>query len=545
LSLSMYLGEAERLTSSMNQACEGIIQSMEQIQQSISTLVFTSDLKGKTYDSAKAFMSQTYFPLAQGFVYLCEELIKQNTKYPSDFRAEVSPTDVVEAEILDQIAEINRMIDSLRETSETIPLLRVSIMIYEKMKQMLELKLEKLYTFNGTSASNYETAIQLANEITNGLQEIKDGKGFNSNTGTFSTKGMDLDWATKLTDIHYDIKAEEEYGEYLDQFSNKEDRAEAKEKIIDILKFEDANPEYVDQTNEFLSPLDEQDIIEIKHLMYTADEPYRTLGMKYLDEFEIIVITPEIRQEKNTNSNGFFSHQDNAIYLDVSELRDDDRGSYYTYFHEVAHAFDYYYGQDNEEMLRTMIEDDDDLEFDDSTFFSDVYKIDEQTLSNRMHEDVRNNVHQEISRELESPKYDDLSPEEKQEMLENVTENLMNQNDRFLELSSEEQELQMLIDRKYTKLLEGPDHNTASDVYGGVTNKTIEGNYSHGHDYWFDENGNRIREPNREGFAEYYARVVTPESEENRGVESVETYLPSSKSHMDEYFRQMGEGDLK
>lgn len=540
----MYIGEAETQTASMNQVCEEIIQSMEQTQRSISSFLFAFGLKGNAYDSAKTFMAQTYFPLAQGFIYLCKELIDQHTKYPSDFRVEVASTDVVETEVIDQIAELNRIIDSLRETSETVPLLHVSVMLYEKMKQMLEVKLERLYTFHETSASNYETAIELANEITTGLQEIDNGKGFNSITGTFSTKGMNLDWATKLTDIHYGKRAEEEYAEYLAQFSNEKDRVDGKEKIMDILKYEDANPKYVDQTNEFLSPLGERDSIDIKHLMYTAEEPFRTLGMKYLDRFEIIILTPEIREEKEIASDGVFRYWEDTIYLEIENLRDDDRGSYYTYFHEVAHAFDYYYGQDNKDMLQEMIEDDD-LEFDGSTFFTDVHKKDEHTLSDRMYEDASNNFQVELAKELESPKYEHLDVEEKQEMVDNVTENLMAQNNKFELLSEEEQELQKVIDRKYTNLLEGPDHNTASDVYGGVTNKTIEGNYNHESDYWFDEKGNRIKEPNREGFAEYYARIISPESDENRGTQSVEEYLFLSKEQMDEYFRQMGEGDLK
>lgn len=542
----MYIGEAESQTASMNQVCEGIIQSMEQTQQSISSLVFAFDLKGKTYDSAKAFMSQTYFPLAQGFIYLCEELIKQNTKYPSDFKSEVSSADVVETEVLDQIAEINRIIESLRETSVAIPLLQVSIALYEKMKQMLELKLDKLYTFNETSASNYETAIQLANEITNGLQEIKNGKGFNSNTGTFSTKGMDLDWATKLTDIHYDNKAEEEYGEYLDQFSDEEERADAKEKIIDILKYEDANPEYVDQTNEFLSPLGEQDIIEIKHLMYTSEEPFRTLGMKYLDRFEIVILTPEIREGEDIKGDGVFRYWEDAIYLEIENLRDDDRGSYYTYFHEVAHAFDYYYGQDNKEMLQAMIEGDAELEFDDSTFFTDVFKIEDKTLSNRMYEDVENNLRKELSRELESSAYNGLNSKEKQDMIDNVTENLLKQNKLHSTLSLEEKSLQMEIEELYENvLLHGPDNNTASDVYGGVTNKTIEGNYNHEDDYWLDKDGTRINEPNKEGFAEYYARIMAPDGEDKPGIKSIDIFLFKSKQQMDEYFKSIYEGDLQ
>lgn len=296
----------------------------------------------------------------------------------------------------------------------------------------------------------------------------------------------------------------------------------------------------MDQTNEFLSPLEEQDIVEIKFLMYTAEEPYRTLAMKYLDRFEVVLITPEIRAEKETDSNGFFTHSENAIYLDIAELRSDSRGNYYTVFHEVAHAFDYYYGQDNKDILEEMMKKDG-KEFDESTFFTDGYKIDGKTLAERMYEDAGNNFRMELTKELESSDYDDYSSNEKRQMVENVTNNLLEQNKLVETLSKEEIELQKVLDRRYrVDLLLGSDHNTASDVYGGVTNRIIEGSYWHDEDYWLNDDGTRKREPNKEGFAEYYGRVMSSTGEDRPGIRSIEKFLPGSKQHMDKIIDLMG-----
>ncbi|MED3093845.1 cytoplasmic protein, partial [Bacillus thuringiensis] len=43
---------------------------------------------------------------AQGIIYLCEELIRQNDAFPSQFQSQVASTDVVEQELLEQIREI-------------------------------------------------------------------------------------------------------------------------------------------------------------------------------------------------------------------------------------------------------------------------------------------------------------------------------------------------------------------------------------------------------------------------------------------------------
>ncbi|WP_033796808.1 T7SS effector LXG polymorphic toxin, partial [Bacillus pseudomycoides] len=75
-------------------------------------------LQGQTYSSAKAFFTETFRPLAQGIIYLCEELIRQNDAFPSQFESKVASTDVIEQEILEQIQEIDRMKTSMEAVSQ-------------------------------------------------------------------------------------------------------------------------------------------------------------------------------------------------------------------------------------------------------------------------------------------------------------------------------------------------------------------------------------------------------------------------------------------
>src|SRR5690606_28017382 len=110
MSLNMFLNSAESQTKTMNQVCIDIIQAMEEVKKSIDIFLFDARLQGKTYATAKSYMVQVYRPLAQGIIYLCEELIRQNDRYPNQFRSQVSSSDIVEQEILDQIDEIDRQI---------------------------------------------------------------------------------------------------------------------------------------------------------------------------------------------------------------------------------------------------------------------------------------------------------------------------------------------------------------------------------------------------------------------------------------------------
>ncbi|MBY0039145.1 cytoplasmic protein [Bacillus cereus] len=208
MSLNMYLGEVHNQTQSMNAVCTATIQGMEQVIQSIDA--FTSDtvLQGQTYDSAKAFFAETFRPLAQGIIYLCEELIRQNDAFPSQFQSQVASTDVIEQEILEQIREIDRMIASTEALNQAMPISGMDAMVnlFAVMRRKLQEKLEHLYEFNQTSSDNYNTAIQLAASIATGLAEVQSGKGFSPASGTFSTQGLNMEWVTSIQAITEDRK---------------------------------------------------------------------------------------------------------------------------------------------------------------------------------------------------------------------------------------------------------------------------------------------------------------------------------------------------
>ncbi|MEC3459393.1 T7SS effector LXG polymorphic toxin, partial [Bacillus thuringiensis] len=194
MSLNMYLGEVHAQTQSMNAVCTATIQGMEQAIQSIDAFAMDTVLQGQTYSSAKSFFVQTFRPLAQGIIYLCEELIRQNDAFPSQFQSQVASTDVVEQELLEQIREIDRMKTSIEAINQAVPLPGMDAManLFTVMRKKLQEKLEHLYEFNYTSSNNYDTALQLAASIAMGLAEVQSGKGFSPASGTFSTQGLNM-----------------------------------------------------------------------------------------------------------------------------------------------------------------------------------------------------------------------------------------------------------------------------------------------------------------------------------------------------------------
>ncbi|MEI5912796.1 T7SS effector LXG polymorphic toxin [Bacillus albus] len=200
MSLNMYLGEVQSQTQSMNAICNTTIQSMEQAIQSIDAFAIDTVLQGQTYSSAKAYLVQTFRPLAQGIICLCEELIRQNEAFPNDFQAKVASTDVIEHEIRQQIQEINQSIASIEAIEVLTPMPGVDaiIAVLIAMRKKLEEKLERLYEFNHSSSNNYSTALQLAASITAGLAEVQSGKGFSPVSGTFHSEKLNMEWAKQI-----------------------------------------------------------------------------------------------------------------------------------------------------------------------------------------------------------------------------------------------------------------------------------------------------------------------------------------------------------
>ncbi|WHY30068.1 EndoU domain-containing protein [Bacillus wiedmannii] len=203
MSLNMYLGEVRSQTQSMNAVCTATIQSMEQAIQSIDAFAIDTVLQGQTYSSAKSFFVQTFRPLAQGIIYLCEELIRQNNAFPSQFQSQVAQADVIEQEIREQIQEINQSIASIEAVDVAMPMPGIDaiVAVLVAMRKKLEEKLEHLHEFEYTSSNNYSTALQLASSIATGLAEVQSGKGFSPASGTFSTQGLNMEWTTSIQAI--------------------------------------------------------------------------------------------------------------------------------------------------------------------------------------------------------------------------------------------------------------------------------------------------------------------------------------------------------
>lgn len=308
----------------------------------------------------------------------------------------------------------------------------------------------------------------------------------------------------------YSSLSESELESRLNSLSNQE----LANKLRTIYQYEKQNPLYVDQVNTFLNPLEIEDRVNIKYLIYIADEPYRTLCMKYMDQFKITSVT----------ESGVFVSSNNTLTFDIAADRNDSRGAYAVFFHEMGHAIDYYYGKENGY----------------GGFITDSFKYNGKTIADLNFEDAKNALSTEIQEELKKEHYNKLSEEEKENIKNNIINNVFNRNESFNSLTNLEQTIQINAVNQVNSNLKTADNNGASDVYGGLTGNTMVGDYSHGESYWY-EDGKVNRLTNKECFANYFASHIVSEPNQTHRKEGYITNLPESSIGMDNIFIEMEE----
>jgi hypothetical protein len=238
------------------------------------------------------------------------------------------------------------------------------------------------------------------------------------------------------------------YADFLQQ------HPEAINTIREIALYESMHPEYVEQTNTFLSALPLADEIEIKRLIYQQGEPTRTLCLRYLDQFTIA----------NTGVRGTFNPNNDTLVFNLAQDKTNPRGYYYTFFHELGHAIDWYYG----------------LEQGYSGFYSDTCTNNGKTLMETNYDDVRSGLTARAYFLVLDAAYASLSPVQRTTIATHVIDN-----------------------------------------------------------YWFNPDLTVNQGTNVECFAECFGRVMIDDPQSTDGLNSIGTYLPGSKTFMDQMLEGM------
>ena len=181
MSIDMILGSARNQTNSIKSLTTKQIASYEEIERALFNFVTqTNNLKGVTYDSAKAYCSSVLTPVIRGSILLDQAIARSNEQYINTYTGEVHNDSLKQSELeraieetKSQIAFNERLLNEhfeqdavdLREVSN----LQDKISSYRKIQHDLEEKLRKLLAFNAKSPSFFQEIESLKNAVDQGM----------------------------------------------------------------------------------------------------------------------------------------------------------------------------------------------------------------------------------------------------------------------------------------------------------------------------------------------------------------------------------------
>ena len=182
MSIDMILGSARSQTDSIKSLTTKQITSYEEIERALTNFVTqTHNLKGVTYDSAKAYCSSVLTPVIRGSILLDQAIARSNEQYINTYTGEVHNDSLKQSELeraiedtKSQIAFNERLLNEhfeqdavdLREVSN----LQDKISSYRKIQHDLEEKLRKLLAFNAKSPSFFQEIESLKNAVDQGME---------------------------------------------------------------------------------------------------------------------------------------------------------------------------------------------------------------------------------------------------------------------------------------------------------------------------------------------------------------------------------------
>ncbi|MBC1727174.1 hypothetical protein HB981_11815 [Listeria seeligeri] len=223
MSIDMYVSKSKAQATSTSQVCQQHLEGYEALQQAISQFTLEPFLKGKAYDSAKAYYSTVLYPLVQGGILLTEATEAAVKKFPERYQSEVDSGDLKQSELEEQIRRVNELIhqtndleNQVRQSSLSkidqqiqLQLNQALLEAYQTSKQELEEKLQKLIAFHASSPRIFSEIARLKQAIDQGLAQTK--TAWNPTSGTFMIPSQEkLAWANTIRAFQKKKEAQEE-----------------------------------------------------------------------------------------------------------------------------------------------------------------------------------------------------------------------------------------------------------------------------------------------------------------------------------------------
>lgn len=283
-----------------------------------------------------------------------------------------------------------------------------------------------------------------------------------------------------------------------------------------IVAYEKEHEKEVEELNDFLNGegadiLTEEDKRNIKYLIYTAPEPYRSIFMESITKFKIA--------DANGKSAFYKAWKHTVTYSYPDSFASDPRGAYTVFFHECGHAID-----DLSDVAKWLGSDSEKYKVYSEAMGKDV------TMRQAIEYDVYYNDNNEHSITSIANRIIASGGSGSKGDVHNVIDALKQGSGS--DLSNADLLLYNAVKSEFTSGVSGATYEAVSDVYGGMSGNELRSGYGHDTSYWEDD-----KKAAKELWAEYFSYNMAGD---DTSLNLVYEYFPEATKIMNEYTKALG-----
>ncbi|WP_128837435.1 hypothetical protein [Streptococcus sp. DD11] len=205
MSIDMYLGNSQSQAASTDTMTREELHAYEDLEGALADFEASTDvLKGRAYDSARAYSEQVLRPLVRGGKMLSEAVGQAVKRFPASYIEQVANESLKESQLEADIQRLDMVIAAAKaaKVSSAVlgnPVLAVQhqkiIDIASEARRVLQEKLDKLRNFNAVSPLMFSEIEILKSLVDTGLSQLS--TGWDANKGVYVLPA-NLTWATQL-----------------------------------------------------------------------------------------------------------------------------------------------------------------------------------------------------------------------------------------------------------------------------------------------------------------------------------------------------------
>lgn len=317
-----------------------------------------------------------------------------------------------------------------------------------------------------------------------------------------------------LNDIVELYRLAEERNMYENQNRGMGDRknvsAEDRRKYVE--EYERNHPDEVRELQEFLKTgkpnnMTEEDLLNIKYLVYTAPAPFGLIYLKSMGDYSI----------GTTGTDGAYYSPNNRTvnYSYPDSFKNDPRGPYTTFFHETGHGID-----DTSDLTKLNGSDTENF----TAYSPEMGK--RVTLREAIEYDVyynKNNPHSmtSIAADIKA-----RGGSGRNGNIDNVIDAMKNGSPAGL--NAQDRQLYNAVKNEFNNSTPNTEaYESVSDVYGGMSGNELRNGYGHDTNYWNNESM-----AGKELWAEYFSYNMAGDTE---NLNNLNEYFPEASKVLEQY----------